>query len=110
MGLIDLLCGTRHERRLEALAGQIASDSQAAVQQRLRADVVQLGRGELRGYIRARAAAVVHHEVERLMATQPQILRKSQPELVQRATNQVVQRLAHELFFTVPLEQRRRAA
>ena len=110
MGIVQLLTRGKTDRLIESLAGQIAANCHQAVQKRLGPQVASMGRAEARGYIRARAAAVIADEVEHALASQPQLPWTYQDELRLRATNQVVQRVTHDLFFAAPHQQIRRAA
>jgi len=103
MGFIERLTRRKTERLLEELTAQIAAFSYQTVRERLSPDAQQMSRAEARGYVRARAAAVIRQEVSRLLAVQPQAGRVDEAELILRATNDVVQRVTHELFYAQPM-------
>ena len=69
--LVNLLQSFRKEARLTDVARGLAARVRHSVWQRVAARVPGMGVNELRGYIRARAAAVVYGEVDALLGAIP---------------------------------------
>ena len=63
MNLIDMVQRLRSGEKVAEMSERIARDLHERVWQRVAERAHYLGLSELRGYVRARAAILVHHEV-----------------------------------------------
>lgn len=97
--LVDLL-GLDHSRQAQQLAVVIAHRGLATVWQRVSGQVANMQPSEARGYIRARAAQVIHAEANRVVDFDRAIPSKYRAELIQLATNEVL-RLTVRQWMTV---------
>lgn len=75
-------------RRMQALATEIATRSQPAVWQRVAPVAITMRSSEARGYIRARAATVIHSQVDAIAAQAG--LANQRDELIRLATSEVL--------------------
>jgi hypothetical protein len=67
MGAIQLVSEWLGGDRVTQMAERVAGRSRMAVWQRVNQRLPTLGPTEARGYVRARSAAVIHQETERLL-------------------------------------------
>jgi len=93
-----LLARFRRDEMLSELAGEIAHRSRAAVWERISHRAGRMGLSEGRGYIRARAAAVIAVEVDRALSTETSIDAGQRVALAQRATGRVVRLVIRDLL------------
>ena len=96
MRFLDDLFG-RSERQVSALASDLAQRSAATVWQRVGHRVSTMTSAEARGYIRARAAEVIHAEVERLLQFEPGLRGWAHEALVAQATEGVIEQTLNEM-------------
>jgi hypothetical protein len=96
--LLEMVARFRPDARMARLAERIADRCQAAVWERICRRAPGMAVAEARGYIRARAAAVVHAEVESALAEQPVIARAWRSRLVEMVTEEVVRAALATLF------------
>src|SRR5687767_14550968 len=68
MGLLELVTTSRRARQVRKLAAVVADRSLPAVLERLAPHIDDMSSPEARGYIRARAAAVVHREASLVLS------------------------------------------
>ncbi len=90
MGLFKLNARPRTEDRLAKLAKRIAERSRSEVVQRILGMEPDMSPCETRGYIRARAAVVVHREVDLTLARERRIRRSDRTKLISLATDALV--------------------
>lgn len=90
MRLTGLIAQIRPEARVMALAEQIAGDCRHAVWQRVGNRIVGMSQPAARGYTRARAAAVIDHEVDRAAAQRKRSGSTWRRKLVHYTTDAVV--------------------
>ena len=76
--------------RVEEFSNTIASRSQSAIWNRVAHQVASLGAAEARGYIRARAAAVIHQETNRLITEVGSRFESRRRRLTESATEKVI--------------------
>ncbi|MCH5376694.1 MAG: hypothetical protein JJ992_22240 [Planctomycetes bacterium] len=107
MGFINWKFKTRGEDRLTPLAQRIADRSRIEVSRRLVGLSPDMSQAEARGYIRTRAAVVVHREVNLVMQRERSLRPSERPKLIELSTELLV-----DGFLTVGAEtaQRRFAA
>jgi len=89
--------------RLAEMAERVAGRSRLAVWQRVVDKLLTLGPSEARGYIRARAVAVVHAETDRLIDQEGARVGKMRERIVLSATQSLVETIV------VQVQQRRTA-
>jgi hypothetical protein len=83
--------------RLAAMAERVAGRSRLAVWQRVADKLVVLGLTEARGYIRARAVAVVHAEVDRLIAQEGFRVSRIRARIIESATQSLVETIVAQV-------------
>jgi hypothetical protein len=83
------------------MAERVASRGRMAVWQRVMHRLPALGPTEARGYLRARAAAVVQHETARLIEQEGASIARLRPAIEEAAIQQLIRTI------TAQLEQRR---
>ena len=93
MGLPQLLAHWFVTDKVTELAERIAARSRQAIWQRVWQRVGTLGPAEARGYIRARAAAIVHQETDRLIAQEGPRASELRDKLIAAATETVIAQL-----------------
>ena len=96
MALPQLLARWFVTDKVPELAERIAARSRQAVGQRVAQRLGTLGPAEARGYIRARAAAIVHQETERLIAQEGSRVAELREKLRAAATEAVVVQLLNQ--------------
>ena len=82
---------TRSEERLAKLAKRIAERSYAEVIKRIDGMVPDMSPSEARGYIRARAALVVHREVNRALHRERRLKASERAKLITLVTEAIVE-------------------
>jgi len=90
--------------RLAEMAERVAGRSRLDVWQRVLEATAGLGAAESRGYIRARAARVVHAETDRLIEQEGPKVGRQREQIIAAATESLVQAILGQL------QQRRLAA
>ena len=112
MGLLETILRARTARQLQRLALLVAERSLDGVRHRLHPMAHSMTPAEARGYVRARAAAVVTHEVDHALSVEGRIPTWGRGELLRQATGHVVLQLSRELVALPPSQIRlqRRAA
>jgi len=91
------------------LARQIAATCENGVAARLDRATPQMSYAEARGYVRARASALVRPEAERVAARHPQLSAAAQQQLLTSATDTLVDWLTRDLFVVQPVPVNRAA-
>jgi hypothetical protein len=89
--------------RLAEMTERVAGRSRMAVWQRVVDRLPALSAAEMRGYIRARAIAVISSETERLIEQEGARIARMRGEIIAAATNSLVETIV------VQLSQRRRS-
>lgn len=110
--ITGLLLGKLSHKQLAHLAAQAADRSHALVRQRVERRAATMRVSEACGYVRARAAQIIHDQVELVLASYPQHASAQRPELLALATEAVVSSVIRDLT-CLPMQQRgqlRRAA
>lgn len=97
MGLLETILRPRTVRQIRRLSLQIAERSLEAVRQRLNPHAQWMSAAEARGYVRARAGAVVAREVAQTLTIEGRLPEWGRVELLQQATSHVVSQLGREL-------------
>ena len=111
MGFLEVLAVFRPGDKLAELAEQVAERCRAAVLKRVEQLAPAMSAAESLGYIRARAAAVVHHEVGLVDDMRVQTSAARRQQLASLTTDAVVRRVAADLVArTQRPAARRRAA
>lgn len=87
------LFGRRHAERVRTLADQLARECVSGVWARVYRRAPAMSLAEARGYVRARAASVVHSAVDRELARRGQHVWRPEPTLLVTATTDAVVRL-----------------
>ena len=101
----------RRETKLVDLAEIIASRSRHAVWQRVCQRAPHMNVSEARGYIRARAANIVHFEVDQIVKDHLQtVTEEMRPRLIQMSTDAVVRLVSIESQLVAPSIAHERAA
>ena len=98
MGWIDVLLPARRGRQVAMLARDVALRSRQPVRERLSADVAYMTQAEARGYVRARAAAVVQHQVDLAFAPATNVPPAERAEIVRTSSEQVTSLVLCDLF------------
>jgi hypothetical protein len=93
---------------LQTLAESLAEQALQAVTQRSLVRASNMRLAEARGYIRARAAAVIHEGVDRELEKRPAGHARHRDEIVERATEAVINLTLRELV-SRPADYRRTA-
>ncbi len=96
--------------RLTEMAERVAGRSRLAVWQRIVERTATLGPTESRGYIRARAAGVVHAETDRLIQQEGATVGRLRERIIAAATNSLVETLVAQLQHRRSAHGLRRAA
>ena len=107
MGLLETILRPRTSRQLQRLSVQIADRCLDAVRVRLNPLAYSMTPAEARGYVRARAAAVVSREVDLTVSMEGRLPAWGRTELMRQATSHVVLQLGSELVSLPPSEVRR---
>jgi len=97
MGLLELVTTSRRARQVRKLAAVVADRSLPAVLERLAPHIHDMSSPEARGYIRARAAAVVHREASLVLSMEGRLPAWGHTEVIRQATSLVVQQLAADV-------------
>lgn len=105
-------CRLRLGRIVERLAEEIACSAEQAVWRLVHGGALEMRRAEARGYIHAKAAAVIRAEVAQVVATERHLNAQAQAEIAARARALVVDAVLHRLLDEQALEhvRARRAA
>jgi len=98
MNLFEPLTRIRTSRQIKVLAGRVAHASFAPVYERLSPSAFAMNRSEARGYVRARAGAVVQREMERVLAAEGRLSPWGRSRLHQTAIASVVDEVLDLLF------------
>lgn len=109
MGLIQWARGFREQRRLEATAEAISIQVWPEVRRQIDASVTRLPMHEARGYLRARAAIVVHPAVTSLVSREPALADLDSRQLIEAALEKTVNHALRQLSPS-PVTPVRRAA
>ncbi len=111
MGFFQIFDFLRGIDPLAEAVNRLARRSESNISQRVERRLASMSPDEGRGYIRARAATVIHRQVDLLLAEQRQIAAKDRRELIDRATEAVIVRVVeiHQSAGSRP-HGRRRAA
>ncbi len=96
--------------RNDQIAEEIAGSCYNAVQQRLSHDCFAMNPSEARGYVRARATAVVHRELQRYLSRHPQVRKSQAGPILTLAMEEVVRSTLLRLRRSVPMPSLRQAA
>jgi len=107
MGLLETILRPRMTRQLQRLAVQVAERSLDGVRHRLNPSANSMTPAEARGYVRAKAAAVVTREVDLVLSVEGRIPAWGRGELLRQATNHVVLQIGRELVSLPPAQVRR---
>lgn len=86
----------RNESRLVSIVDRVSARAQNAVWQRVRDRVLTMGVHEARGYIRARATAVVEREMSIVAGEEPSLRSTQLAEVADVVRHRVVRRLLFE--------------
>ncbi len=92
MGFINWKFTPRSDQRLTPLAERVAERSRIEVARRLIGLSPDMSHAEARGYIRTRAAVVVHRQVNLLMQHDRSLKPSERPKLIELATELLVER------------------
>ena len=96
MGLFNLIAQLRKRDRLPGIAHRIAERSLDEVARRIVGLGLEMSAAETRGYIRARAAVVIHREVNLLLALDHSVRFQDRTWLTHVATEEVVEALVKQ--------------
>ncbi len=96
MGLSSLFAHWLVTDKVSEFAERIAARSRQAVWQRVWQRVGTLGQAEARGYIRARAAAIIQQETDRLISQEGSRAGEIREKLLFVATDVVVKQLLQQ--------------
>jgi hypothetical protein len=102
-GLLPWTFGSRGEDRLDQLAQRVAERSRVEVSRRICGVTPEMSPAEIRGYIRARSAVVVHREVNLALQRERHLSTSERTRLIEMATEMLVR------TFTPPMVQSQRA-
>ncbi|MBI3463527.1 MAG: hypothetical protein HY000_10785 [Planctomycetes bacterium] len=91
MRLLNFLASAHRAKHLAEVAIAVARRCRAEVLERCERRAVYMSAAEARGYIRARAAAVICPEVERTLAADSLLDAQAAAELLDQATEAVVE-------------------
>lgn len=83
--------------RLAEMSERVAGRSRMAVWQRIVERAATLGPTESRGYIRARAASVIHREIDRLIEQEGPAVGRMRERIISRATESLVETIVGQL-------------
>jgi hypothetical protein len=96
--------------RLTEMTERVAGRSRLAVWQRTVERTATLGPTESRGYIRARAAAVIHRETDRLIEQEGPRVARQRAAIIAAATQSLVETIVAQLQHKRATHSQRRAA
>ncbi len=96
MELLNLIAHLRGDSRIADLAEEIADRSMEGVRARVVGRLASLGMAEVRGYVRARSAAVIRPQVEEVMKSAEDVRPAWRPQLIEKATEEVARRIVWE--------------
>ena len=82
--------GWKVERAMQIAADMLAQTAIDPVCSRLGATMATMGAAEARGYVRARAALIIHRSVDAHLARDPQLPRATRAQLVNLTSDRVV--------------------
>src|ERR1051325_6503225 len=102
MNLWDLLLPHRTGRLQARLANEIAQRSRAEVWQRVEHRARTMRLAEARGYMRARAAEIIHREVDHALACQHGHASLNREQILNQSTDLVVTLLFRDLLHVPP--------
>lgn len=94
MSWFKLLAKPVAETRLAELADRIAVETRHRVWQKVRQRAPYLGPAEIRGYVRARVATIIHSEVARVLASEAGVRRSQHARLIELANDAVTRLVA----------------
>ena len=110
MRWMDVLFPARRGRQVAMLARDIALRSRTPVKERLSAIVANMTQSETRGYVRARAAAVVQRQVDLAFVPECNLPPAARADIVRVSSDQVTSLVLCDLFQEgIGLGVRRRA-
>jgi hypothetical protein len=95
--LSELVGAWTGSNRVAELAERVAGRSRLAVWQRVASQVPQLGPGEARGYVRARAGGVIQEETERLATQEGSLVKRWQARIEAAALEQLTSSMLAQL-------------
>ena len=96
MALFNLGTRSRSEERLVRLTRKIVERSRSEVTRRLLGLRADMSDSEARGYIRARAAVVVHREVNLALGSEKRLRPSDRHRLIAMVTDALVNGVFHE--------------
>ena len=109
LALSELIGSWTGSNRVAELAERVAGRSRLAVWQRVASHVPQLGPGEARGYVRARAGGIIREETERLATQEGGLVLRWQARIETAALEQLTSSLLAQLQQPRPAVKRRAA-
>ena len=111
MTLPGLLTRLFANHKPEVLADKVATRSRAAVWNRVAHRIHQLAGAEARGYVRARGAAIIETETDRLIAEEGAKAARHRDQIIQTAEESVIRLVLEQSQLNRHgSQQRRRAA
>ena len=103
MHLLDIIWPARMETRLTEISGQIANRIRQAVWQRVSRRLPAMGIAESRGYIRTRAVAVIHREVDAALRNDSAVQGAYRSRLIELTQDEIVRLISIQRFKTAPV-------
>jgi hypothetical protein len=97
MALTQLVTQWIVSDRLAEMSERVSGRSRMAVWQRIVQQSAMLGPAESRGYIRARAASVIHAETDRLIEQEGPAIGRMREQIIGRATESLVETIVAQL-------------
>ena len=110
MGLPQMLARWLVTDKVGAFAERITARSRQAVWRRVAERIATLGTAEARGYVRARAAAVVYEEMDKLIQQEGSRAAQNREKLIATATDSLVELLLKQVQVARPAYARARRA
>ncbi len=98
MKWFPLLGRVRTEKRLSAMAEEIAAHSRSTIWSRIVDATADMSRNEARGYVRARSAQVIQDAIDSYLIEHGNLVSTLRAQLVELTTNAVVAQAISELF------------
>ena len=96
VSILNLLFPSIQRTRLAALVDRVAARSQNAVHARVKDRVASMNVHQARGYVRARAAAVLEREMGIVVAEVPGLSEADRRSILEAAKQRVIRRLMLE--------------
>lgn len=91
MRMIDLRFGAKRKRYLASVAEGILKRTQKDVARRLAGLNEEMSAAEARGYVRVRAASIVHREVLRTISQDPRLRPSDHERLADAVSDQITE-------------------